>query len=528
MAPDLIIRGGTVVDGIGAKARRADVVITGNKITAVEEVPPDAEAKEVIDASGCIVSPGFIDVHTHSDYTVLACPTCDSKIHQGVTTEILGNCGFSPFPMRGAMLDRERDEIVEFGLEADWDGLPSYRKKLQERGHSLNVASLVGNANLRGVTCGIANVPGSKDVINAQARELEAALEAGALGMSSGLIYAPSHWATTDELVELSKVLARFGGIYTSHIRGEGDTLLEAVDEACKIGERAEIPVQVSHLKASAPRNWGKVERAIDRITESNDSSRWVRFDKYPYTASQTGFASLLPAWVLDGTREESVARLKDKKNHTDIIAHAEKGMEANNMWAGTLIADAGCEEFRGLEGMNVAEAAEKTGDTPGMLWLNLLIASKLNASMVAFTQSQDETDEVLTHPWGMVGSDASLRAPTGPTAIGKPHPRGYGSFTRYLRRYVKELRALTIEEAVRKITLLPAEMFGFSSRGVIARGKIADIAIFDMANVNDPATFAEPTLLATGFRHVIVGGIPVVREGEHTGSTPGQFIERA
>ncbi|MBN1478149.1 D-aminoacylase [Candidatus Sumerlaeota bacterium] len=524
---DLIIRNGTVVDGTGAEPRRADVAIEGGRIAAVETLPEDAEARQTLDASGCHVAPGFIDVHTHSDYTVLACPTCDSKVHQGVTTEIMGNCGFSPFPLKGQMLERERQEIEDLGLTPNWDDLPSYRAKLQERGHSMNVGTLVGNGNLRGSTCGVGNVPKSPEVIAAQVRELEAAMDAGAMGLSSGLIYAPSHWADTEELVEIAKVLKRRNGLYTSHIRGEGDRLLDAVDEACTIGERAEIPVQVSHLKACAPRNWGKVERALERITASDSPSRWVRFDKYPYTASGTSFGSLLPDWVVDGTRDEIVARLRDRSRTDEILASVEERMEAEGKWVGTLISDAACEEFKALEGKCVAEAAEMTGLTPGEFFLQLLIASRGNASMVCFTQDQGETDRVLEHAWGMVGSDAAVRSPEGPTGQGKPHPRGYGSFARYLRRYVRERETLSIAEAVRKITSLPAEMFGLRGRGVLRPGAVADVTVFDLAQVNDPATFADPHRLAEGFRHVVVGGTPVILAGRHTGATPGVFVER-
>lgn len=528
MAIDLLIRGGNVVDGTGAEPRRADVAVEAGKVTSVEVIPDTTEATEVLDATGCHVTPGFIDVHTHSDYTVLACPTCDSKVHQGVTTEILGNCGFSPFPLRGQMLERERREIEDLGLSPDWDDLPSYRDRLTERGHAFNVAALVGNGNLRGVTCGLGNVPATEDVLRDQIRELEAALDAGALGLSSGLIYAPSKWADRDELVALAEVLHRHGACYTSHIRGEGDTLLEAVDEALEIGERSGVPVQVSHLKASAPRNWGKVHRALEKITASDEANRWVRFDKYPYTASSTSFASMLPDWVLDGTRDDLVARLKEASRRDEIIAHAEARMEADGQWRGILIADPACDEFRELAGLTMPEAADRAGLTPGRLWIELLIASRGDAAMSAFTQSQEETDLVLDHPWGMVGSDAAVRAPTGPTSKGCPHPRAYGTFPRYLRRHVRDLGTLTIGEAVRKMTQLPAEMFGFRDRGTLTRSAAADIAVFELERVNDPADFATPHQLAEGFRHVIVNGCPVVRGGQHTGATPGAFLERS
>ena len=235
----------------------------------------------------------------------------------------------------------------------------------------------------------------------------------------------------------------------------------------------------------------------------------------------------MLPRWVLDGTREESLARLLDQSRREEVIAHGDAGMEASDGWAGILIGSAGCDQFHEMEGLSVSEAAQRVGLAPGALWIELLIASRLEASMVAFTQSQEETDRVLDHRWGMVGSDAALRSPEGPTGEGKPHPRGYGSFARYLRHHVRERRSLTIEEAVRKITSLPARMLGFRERGELAKGMVADVTVFDIGRVDDPATFAQPHQLAKGFRHVIVAGMPVIRDGRHTGATPGEFIER-
>ncbi len=405
--------------------------------------------------------------------------------------------------------------------------LPSYRRKLAERGHAFNVAALVGNANLRGVTGGVGNVPDTPDLIRAQTRELEAALDAGALGMSSGLIYAPSQWATCDELTALAKVLRRHDALYTSHIRGEGDRLLEAIDEACVIGERAGVRVQVSHLKASGPRNWGKVEQALERITDSDSDDRWVRFDRYPYTASSTTFASLLPPWVVDGTHDDLVARLEDESRRDEIIAHGESALESENDWAGVLIADAASEKFQELNGLSVTDAAAQTGDTPAGLWIALLIASRGHASMVAFTQSQEETDRVLDHPWGMVGSDAAVRAPTGPTSQGQPHPRAYGTFPRYLIRHVRERGTLTIAEAIRKVTSLPAAMFHLPHRGALTAGKAADVAVFRLDDLREHTTYDNPHRLSEGIRHLLVNGVAALRDGAHTGATPGEFVER-
>jgi len=364
-------------------------------------------------------------------------------------------------------------------------------------------------------------------MIAAQARVLEEGMAAGALGLSTGLIYAPSYWADTEEITELCRTVRCLGGLYSSHIRGEGDTLVEAVDEACRIGESAGIPVQVSHLKASGARNWGKVTQVLRRIEAASTDACWVRFDKYPYIASSTGFSSLLPRWVHDGSVDQVLARVGDPLLRGELIAHAERDIETADGWEGILISDAACGQYQPLQGLSVGDAARQMNVDPGSLWIDLLIASRCSASMVAFTQNQDETDMVLEHPWGMVGSDAGCRAPAGPLGRANPHPRAYGSFPLYLRRYVVEKRTLTIAEAVRKITSLPAAMFGLAERGLIRPGFHADLVIFDLDRVRDRATFARPHQFPEGIEYVIVNGKVTVASGAHTGEKAGRFLTR-
>lgn len=524
---DLVIFGGIVIDGSGAEPRVADVAIVGDTIALIGEIRAGSSTHRRIDGRKLYVAPGFIDVHTHSDYNLLACPTADSKIHQGVTTEILGNCGFSAFPLQGEILERERQEIKDLGLAPDWHDLASYRRKLSAQGHSPNVASFVGNGNLRGTACGLASRPPSPEVIAAQARLLEAEMQAGALGISTGLIYSPSYWADTNEIISLAHTVRRFGGIYSSHIRGEGGTLIEAVDEACRVGESADVPVQISHLKASGSSNWGKVAQALQRIEASSSDDRWVRFDKYPYIASSTGFSALLPCWVHDGSPEEMMARVSDPLRRGELIAHAGKELKTADGWEGILISDAASEQYRKLQGFSVADAAHQLKTDPGSLWLDLLIASRCSASMVAFTQSQEETDLVLEHPWAMVGSDAGCRVPSGPLGRANPHPRAYGTFPRYLRRYVVEKRTLTIAEATRKITSLPAAMFGLQKRGLVRAGYCADLVIFDLDRVRDRATFAQPHQFPEGIEYVLINGKVTVAAGAHTGEKAGRFLAR-
>jgi N-acyl-D-amino-acid deacylase len=524
---ELLIFGGMVADGSGNELFRADVAVAGDTIELVGELPAGTSTRKRIDARGRCVAPGFIDPHSHSDYTILVCPTSDSKIHQGVTTEIIGNCGFSAFPLRGEIREKERADLEELGIELDWHDLPSYRSRLRREGHSVNLAALAGSGMIRGSVCGLGNVPASPEALATQAREVERAMEAGAIGLSTGLIYAPSYWADSDEISALAAAASKHLGVYASHIRGEGETLLDAVDEACRIGETAGVPVQVSHLKASGVSNWGKVTRALERIEASSSEHRLVRFDKYPYTASSTGFAVLLPDWVRDGTVDEMVARISDPLRRGELIADAGRQLGTADGWDGILIADAACTQYQQYQGHSIEAAARVRNTDPGSLWLDLLIASRCRASMVAFTQSQEETDLVLEHPWGMVGSDASCRTPSGVLGRAHPHPRAYGTFPRFFHRYVTEKGSLSLGEAVRKCTSLPASMFGLGKRGLLREGYAADIVVFDPDRIRDRATFPKPHQFPAGIDFVLVNGRPVISHGNHTGEKPGRFLAR-
>jgi N-acyl-D-amino-acid deacylase len=522
---DLLIFGGIVADGTGNPLFRADVAVTADTIGLVGELPAGVSVRERIDARGRCVAPGFIDPHSHSDYTVLACPTSDSKVHQGVTTEIIGNCGFSAFPLRGEIREQERGDLEELGIDLDWDDLPSFRARLGVDGHSVNLATLVGTGMVRGSVCGMGNRPAAPDTMAAQVREVERAMEAGAIGLSTGLIYVPSYWADTDEIATLAAAVRNRRGVYASHIRGEGENLLEAVDEACRVGETAGVPVQVSHLKASGYSNWGKVPRAIEQIERSSSETRMVRFDKYPYTASSTGLAVLLPDRVRDGSADDVVARISDPLRRGELIAAAGRALGTADGWDGILIAEARCAQYEPYQGHSIEAAARARDTDPGSLWLDLLIASRCRASMVAFTQSQEETDLVLEHPWGMVGSDASSRTPGGVLGRAHPHPRAYGTFPRFFHRYVTEKGSLTLEEAVRKCTSLPASMFGLEKRGLLKEGYPADIVVFDPDRIRDRATYPKPHQFPAGIDFVLVNGMPVISHGNHTGEKPGRFL---
>lgn len=533
MQCDLLIKGGTVVDGSGTPAYRADVAVTGDRIVRIFRAdqgggaPGTIEARRVIDATGRIITPGFIDVHSHSDMNILCNPEGESKIRQGITTEIVGNCGFSAFPLRGAALREEQEANRRLGIAIDWSGPGDYMARLEEVKPAFNLATFVGHGNIRASVMGFEDRPPTPDEMRAMKRDVEEAMEAGALGISTGLIYAPGIFSQPPEIIELQKVAEERGGMYASHVRGEGDTLLEAADEFMAVVEGARCQGQFSHLKASGPRNWGKVSRVIEQIESANARGLTVRFDKYPYIASSTELASLLPRWMRDGGRERTLERLEDKSLHDRIIREAEEINESRDGWNTVLICEAGSEKFFPWQGKSIGEIARALDMTGGEAFIELLRASRLSTSICNFTMNQDETDMVILHPLGMVCTDASCRAPYGPLANDCPHPRAYGTFGRFFRDYVKERKLLTLEQAVAKVTALPAETFALKDRGRVEEGYFADLLVLDWERYRDRSEFAAPHQYCEGIDAIIVNGVLTVDGDNQTGQRAGRVLRR-
>jgi len=530
---DLIISGGLVVDGTGRPAFAADVVVEADRITDIVSrqdgsagVPAEA-AREVIDAVGRLVMPGFVDVHSHSDINILIDPSGASKIRQGITTEVVGNCGYSAFPLAGPILQEEREAHAKLGYDIDWTGVEDYFQRVETTRPAFNLATFVGHGNIRGAVLGYEDRPPTPDEMRAMEREVERAVCAGALGLSTGLIYAPGIFAATDEILALQKVAARCGGIYTSHVRGEGDTLLEAADEFFAVVEGAACQGQFSHLKASGPRNWGKVRRVIEMAERVNARGGKVCFDKYPYTASSTSLASLLPRWAREGGREQTVERLMDPALRGKIIYESAMHNEGHDGWASVLICEAGAPEFEKYQGWTLADAARDADMEAGEMFAELLIRSRLSTSICNFTMSQDDTDHAILHPLGMVCTDAACRAPQGPLSHDTPHPRAYGSFAKFFRDYVKERPLLTLEAAVAKVTDLPCEAFGLRGRGRIAPGYQADLLVIDWERFEDRSEFTQPHQFCAGLDAVVVNGVPTIVAGVETGRRGGRLLQR-
>jgi N-acyl-D-amino-acid deacylase len=527
---DLKIEGATVVDGTGAPGFRADVGIQGEAVAAVGDLSREP-AGTTLRASGLTLAPGFIDVHSHSDWRLWANRRAESKIRQGVTSEVVGNCGFSPAPVSPAFREALRGFALFLpeGLDFAWESMEEYLRRLDGGGLALNVIPLVGQGALRIAAMGYARRPPTEGELTRMKRLLSESLEGGAWGMSTGLIYPPGSYADTAEIVELAKVAGRHGGFYASHIRGEGGTLLPAVAEAIRIGREGRLPVQVSHLKAAGRANWGKVKDALALVDEARAEGLQVAADVYPYTASSTTLRMLLPGWALEGGAGAMRARLSEAAARARIRSEIEAGRPgeedfvANAGWDGILVAYA--PGSPGAEGKRLSEWARERGVAPAEAAMDLVVASEGRGYMIVFQLDEADLRAALRHPQVMIGSDGSALAVHGPLAQGKPHPRSYGAFPRVLARYWREERLLSLEHAVHKMTGLPARTLGLRDRGVIRAGAKADLVAFDHHRVADQATYDDPHRYPVGIEHVLVNGRLVIKGGEHTGSLPGRVL---
>jgi N-acyl-D-amino-acid deacylase len=527
---DVIIKNGKVIDGAGNPWFKADVGIDGQIISAIGRLSAE-EASKIIDADGLVVSPGFIDMHSHSDFELLVNPKAESKIRQGITTEVIGNCGASAAPLNDLMKAeaRKADSLIEEAeLQLDWSTMKDYLSRLGRQGVAVNVVPLVGHGNLRACAMGFVDRPPTKTELEEMKKRLAQAMEEGAFGMSTGLIYPPGCYAETDELIELSRVVASYGGIYTSHIRDEGDKMLESVKEAIEIGEEAGIPVEISHHKSEGKANWGKVKESLKMIEEVRDRGIDVTCDVYPYVAASTGLSAELPHWAHEGGTEKLVQRLTDAETRARLIRELREespdqaSMLEVDIWDVTQIAR--CKNHPDLEGKTVSEIAQTKHMDAFELVFDLLIDDAA-ISVVCFLMCEDDVCTVLRHPVSMIGTDGWAVAPYGVLGKGMPHPRSYGTFPRVLGKYVREERILMLENAIRKMTSLPAQKLGLRDRGIIREGMRADITIFNPETITDRATYQNPHQYPDGVEYVIVNGKIAVGERGHTGALAGGVL---
>lgn len=524
MSYDLLIINARIIDGSGEPAFTGSIGIRGEKIVAVGDLP-EAESSTTLNANGMAVSPGFIDIHSHSEFTLLADPRGEGKLMQGVTTEISGNCGLSAGPLYGDYFERRKGDLSELGQELSWHGIGEFFNILENRGLSLNFATLIGHGNLRGSVVGYTNRKPTAEEMERMKSLLRESMKAGGLGLSSGLIYPPGVYSDTEELIELAKVVKEFGGIYASHMRSESDKLLEAITEAIRIGEEAGVPVQISHLKTGGEKNWHKLDGAFELIEAARLRGVDVTADRYPYTASSTDLDAILPSWSYEGGVNAELARLSDPETRERLKNEILAQHPNEDYWEKVMVASVDTEKSKGFEGKTMAEVAREMGKEPCEALFDFLLEEKLRISAIYFSMSEENLRRILQKPYVMVGSDASARAINGPSRLGKPHPRAFGSFPRVLSKFVREEKVLTIEEAVMKMTSLPAQKLGLKDRGIIKPGGFADLVVFNPERVHDTATYTEPYSYPMGIRHVIVNGSVVVRDGAYTGAKPGKIL---
>lgn len=527
---DLLITNGRILDGTGGPWFAGSVAVKDGKIVAVGRLP-GATARQVIDAKGMIVSPGFIDLHSHSDFTLLVDGKAESKIRQGVTTEILGESSSAAPVLGPAALDFERS-LEPMGLKGDWTAYAEYFARLMRQGISVNIASYVGSGQVRACVIGNINRAPSAEEMERMKGLVEQAMRDGAIGLSSGLIYPPNSFATTGELIELAKVAAQYGGLYATHIRSESDTSLSALDEAIEISEKGGLPTHIFHFKKYGRANWGHMPEQIERIQAARDRGLEITADQYPYIAAMTGLEMCIPPKYMEGTSEEFVARLRDPKVRGEIRRAIENGfpgwgdneVKSVGGWHGVLVAALQKPENKQFEGMRMDEVAKMMNKDPLDALCDLLISEGGSADAVYFGMSDEDVRLAMQQPWVGIGSDGTAVNP-GMAFAGKPHPRFYGTFPRVLGYYAREQKVLTLPEAIRKMTSFSAQINGLSDRGLLRPGMAADITIFDPATVADRATFENPLHYSVGIEYVIVNGTVVLNRGEHTWAKPGRVL---
>ena len=527
---DVVVRGGMVYDGTGGPGRRADVGIRGDRIAGVGDLS-DVPATTVIDAAGLAVAPGFINMLSWSTESLLVDGRSQGELREGVTTQIFGE-GSSMGPLTPEMKRRAVEQMGDVKYSITWTTLSEYLRHLEERGVSQNVASFIGATTIREHVIGLEDKKPTAAQLDQMRALVRQEMEAGALGIGSSLIYAPAFYASTEELIELCRVAAQYRGKYISHIRSEGNRLLEAVDELIRISREAGLPAEIYHLKAAGRVNWPKMDRVIAKIEGARKEGLKITADMYTYTAGATGLDASMPPWVLDGGYDAAYKRLADPATRTKIAAAIRSPSNAwENLYraAGSadrvLLVEFKSDKLKPLTGKTLAEAARLRGEDPVNTIMNLVLEDRSRVGTVYFMMSEDNIRKQIVLPWVSFGSDASSMAPEPPFTKSSAHPRAYGNFARVLGKYVRDDKVLTLPEAVRKLSGLPATNLELDRRGFLKDGMFADVVVFDAVAIADRATFEKPHQYAVGMRHVIVNGVPVIRNGEHTGAKPGRAL---
>ena len=526
---DIIIKGGTVYDGSGRPPRRADIGIKGDRIAAVGNLSR-ASSPTIIDARGQAVAPGFINMLSHSESSLIVDPRSLSEIKQGVTTQIFGE--FSMGPLNDQMKQRLRETRGESRYQVEWTTLAEYLTYLEKRGIPQNVASFIGAATIREHVIGLEDMQPTPAQLDQMRELVRREMEAGALGITTALIYPPAFFAKTEELIELCKVAAKYKGKYTTHMRSEGNQLIEAVQETIRISREAGLPAEIYHLKASGAANWPKMDQVFRMIEDARRSGLKITADMYTYTAGGTGLDASMPPWVWDGGREAGYKRLQDpdtRRKIADAIRTNSNDWENLYMLAGSpdrlLLASFRSEKLKPLVGKTLGEVAKMRGTDPVETIMDLVLEDRSRVGTIYFLMSEDNLKKQIRQPWVSFGSDAASISPEGNALRTSAHPRAYGNFPRLLGKYVREEKVISLTEAVRRLSSLPATNLGLDRRGFLKPGMFADVVVFDPQTIADRATFENPHQLSVGVKDVFVNGTQVLKDGEHTGAKPGRAL---
>ncbi len=527
---DVVLINGTIVDGSGSRPFTGDIALKGDTIVRVGKLTDQEQrrSRRVIDVEKMVVAPGFIDIHTHSDYTLLVDGTAQSKVRQGVTTEILGEAD-SAGPFTGKAKPGH-----PYGLNIDWRTLGEYFQRLERSGISVNVGSFVGATQVRRCVLGEESRPPSKTELEEMKNLVNEAMKEGALGLSCALLVPPNTYHTTDQLIELASVVKPYGGIYFTHIRSEGEGIQNAIKEAIEVGEKAGVPVDIIHLKIADRRLWGRMKEICDLIESARNRGLQVSANQYPYIAGQNDLVALIPPWAMEGGRNKMLQRL----NQPALRARMEKDILegipgwfdhylAIGDWDRCQIASVGLRKNKCYEGMTVSAIASTTGKRPTEVIFDLLKDEDGSVPAIYFLMSEEDVRYAMQRPWVSFGSDGSAVRLDGVLGQGKPHPRWYGTFPRILGKYVREDHVLSLEEAIRKMTSLNAAKLGISDRGLLRAGMKGDITVFDPGRITDKATFQKPNQYAEGIEYVFVNGVAVMDRGDHLGTKPGRIVRR-
>jgi N-acyl-D-amino-acid deacylase len=516
---DAVIRNGTLYDGTGERPFQADLAILGDRIVAIGDLGTDRGRTE-IDAAGLAVSPGFINMLSWANESLLQDGRSLSDIHQGVTLEVMGE-GLSMGPLNEPMKRRLVERQGDIRFDVSWTTLGEYLQQLEERGISTNVASFVGATSVRIHEIGYEDRAAAPEELARMQDLVRRAMEDGAVGVGSSLPYVPAPFASTAELIALARAAAEYGGMYISHIRNEGDDITQALEEFFTIVREAGVRGEIYHLKVSHRRNWEKLDEVIRKIESARSAGLAVTADIYPYHASSTGLSYDMPPWVKEGGHELFMQRLRDPAARQRLAAEMELIPPTD-----ILLVSFRQETLRQLTGRTLAEVAILRGTSPEVTAMDLIVEDDSRIGTVRFTMSEDNIRQKIALPWVSFCSDSASMAPETPFTNSQPHPRAYGSFARLLGKYVREEGIISLQEAVRRLTGLPAANLKLEHRGLLKPGYFADVVVFDPATITDHATFEDPHRLATGVQHVFVNGQPVLRDGRHTGAKPGRFVK--